>query len=196
MEMEALAHPGRPRDPRLDEALTNAALEVFLERGYQATTFSEISRRAGVGTPAIYRRWPTKAALAIDVYERSQGQEPIPDSGSIREDLIQFMRFRIRGWRTRLFHQLVLPLLMEGLVERTVAGSIANRFREYRKPLAERIQRSIDRGELRPTDPNRLLNFLFGTVIIPLLYDQELPLESDAEAIVDEMLIGLATKPT
>lgn len=187
-------HPGRPRDARLDEALMSAAMEVFLEQGYHAATFSEISRRAGVGTPAIYRRWPTKAAMAIDLYERSQGQDPIPDTGSIREDLIDFMRSRIRGWRTKLFHQLVLPLLLEGLADRTVEGSAADRFRDYRKPLLARIKRSIASGELRRTDPNRVLNFLLGTVAIPLLYDQELPQESDAEAIVDQLLVGLAPK--
>ena len=187
-------HAGRPRDARLDEALMSAAMEVFLEQGYHTATFSEISRRAGVGTPAIYRRWPTKAALAIELYEQSQGQDPLADTGSIRDDLIAFTRSRIRYWRTPLFHKLVLPLLMEGLAERSAEGSAADRYRDYRPPQLARIQRAIDSGELKPIDPNQVTNYLLGTLAIPLLYDQELPVESDAEGIVDQLLMGLATK--
>src|ERR1700720_3182480 len=61
--------PGRPRDPRLNHALLEAGLAVFLESGYGAASLSEIARRAGVGTPAIYRRWPTKTDLAIAIIE-------------------------------------------------------------------------------------------------------------------------------
>ena len=167
------ARPGRPRDARLDEALMSAAMEVFLEQGYHAATFSEISRRAGVGTPAIYRRWPTKAALAIDLYEQSQSQDPLPDTGSIRADLIVFMRSRIRYWRTRVFHRLVLPLLMEGLAERSAEVGTADRYRDYRKPQLARIQRAIDSGELKHTDPNRVLNYLLGTVANAIRADEQ-----------------------
>jgi AcrR family transcriptional regulator len=191
----AQAHPGRPRDARLDEALLTSALEVFLENGYSATTFSEVARRAGVGTPAIYRRWPNKAAMAIDVFIREMGETPIPDTGSIREDLIEFLRFRLRQWRTPIFHQVVLPLLMEGLADPAVERALGGRFIAYRKPLADRIRRACDAGQLRSqVDPTRLLDLVMGTVAMPLLFDQPLPEESEAESIVDQVLLGLTPR--
>jgi AcrR family transcriptional regulator len=191
----AQTHPGRPRDARLDEALLTSALEVFLERGYSATTFSEVARRAGVGTPAIYRRWPNKAAIAIDVFVREMGETPIPDTGSIREDLVEFLRFRLRQWRTPIFHQVVLPLLMEGLADPAVERALGGRFAAYRKPLADRIRRACDAGQLRSqVDPTRLLDLVMGTVAMPLLFDQPLPEESEAESIVDQVLIGLTPR--
>jgi AcrR family transcriptional regulator len=191
----AQTHPGRPRDARLDEALLTSALEVFLERGYSATTFSEVARRAGVGTPAIYRRWPNKAAIAIDVFVREMGETPIPDTGSIREDLVEFLRFRLRQWRTPIFHQVVLPLLMEGLADPAVERALGGRFAAYRKPVADRIRRACDAGQLRSqVDPTRLLDLVMGTVAMPLLFDQPLPEESEAESIVDQVLIGLTPR--
>src|SRR4051794_41805682 len=52
---------GRPRDPRVDEAVRRAALELLVEDGYQATSIQAIARRAGVSAPSIYRRWASKA---------------------------------------------------------------------------------------------------------------------------------------
>jgi AcrR family transcriptional regulator len=68
--VNAPLHPGRPRSAELNEAILQSALEVMLERGYHGTTLSEIARRARVGTPAIYRRWPTKAAMALELFIR------------------------------------------------------------------------------------------------------------------------------
>src|SRR3954453_12129311 len=54
---------GRPRDPRGDEAVSRAALELLVEEGYQATSIQAIARRAGGSPPTIYRRWSSKAEL-------------------------------------------------------------------------------------------------------------------------------------
>jgi AcrR family transcriptional regulator len=180
----------------LDEALLQSALEVMLERGYNTTTFTEIARRAGVRTPAIYRRWPTKAALAIEIVVRESGEEPIPESGSLRDDLVEFTLFRLRTWTTPLFRQVVLPVIWEAQANKALADAIATRFTEYRTPLLRRLRRSIDAGELRAdVDPNRVLDFLMGPLSMGLLFGQELPRQADAESIVDQVLTGLAPKP-
>jgi len=168
--------PGRPRDRRLDEALLEAGLAAFLESGYGGASLAEIARRAGVGTPAIYRRWPTKADMAIDVVEHVSEPEPIPDTGSIRDDLVAFMKLRLRTWTTPLFRKVVLPMLMEGNREGAVASDISVRFAEYRKALEARIGRSIEAGELRAgINPGRLVDLLMGTIVMPLLFFQEPP---------------------
>jgi AcrR family transcriptional regulator len=177
----------------LDEALFRCALEVMLERGYHATTFTEIARRAGVGTPAIYRRWPTKAALGIDIFEHEQGAQPIPLSGSLRDDLVEFTRFRLRTWRTPFFHQVALPLLLGAQADRALAAAIGARFTEYRVPLLKRLRRSLEAAELREdADPNRVLDLLMGPITMAILFGQEVPPESEAESIVDLVLTGLA----
>jgi len=183
--------PGRPRDPRLDDALLEAGLAVFLEFGYGAASLTEIARRAGVGTPAIYRRWPTKADMAIDIVERMAEPDPIPDSGAIRDDLVNFMERRLRTWTTPLFRKLMLPMLMQGNQEGSVAADVGARFLTYRKALEARIARSIEAGELRAgTNPGRLVDLLMGTISMPLLFFQELPAVDEAAAIVDQVLSG------
>ena len=188
---EPRPRPGRPRDPRLDDAILEAGLAAFLESGYGATSLTEIARRAGVGTPAIYRRWPTKADLAMAIVEHVAEPEPIPDTGSIRDDLVAFMALRLRTWTRPLFRRLVFPTLMQGTAEGSIAAEIGTRFQEHRKALEARIGRSVEAGELRPgTDPSRLVDLLMGTIAMPILFFQEPPAVDDAAAIVDQVLAG------
>jgi AcrR family transcriptional regulator len=185
--------PGRPRQSRLDEALLDAGLAVILERGYHGASLAEIARRAGAGTPAIYRRWPTKAELAMDLVVRVNLPEPIPDTGSIRNDLVEFMRLRLETWATPVFRQLLLPLVLEGFAEGSVAAAVGERFIQYRRALDARIRRAVSAGELRAdTNPTRLLDLLMGTVTMPLLFFQDIPPVDQAESIVDQVLSGFA----
>ena len=183
--------PGRPRDPLLDDAILEAGLAVFLEHGYSAASLAEIARRAGLGTAAIYRRWPTKADLAMAIVEFVAKPEPIPDTGSIRDDLVAFMELRLETWTKPLFRKLVFPTLMEGSGEGSVSAEIAAGFQAYRKPLEERIRRSIEAGELRAkTNPGRLIDLLMGTITMPILFFQEVPAADKAGEIVDQVLSG------
>ena len=47
--------------------LLDAAVEVFGERGFEAARVSEVARRCGLTSGAIYARWPSKRDLFLDV---------------------------------------------------------------------------------------------------------------------------------
>lgn len=129
--------------------------------------------------------------MAIDVVVREQKEEPIPRTGSIRDDLVEFVRSRIGIYSTPLFHRLMLPVLLEAEATPTLKKAISERFIDYRRPLLARIHDAIKGGELRAdTEPSLLLNVLMGNVSVPLIFAQPLPPESDAETIVDHVLSG------
>jgi len=187
--------PGRPRDERLDAEILRCGLEVMLERGYHGASLTEIARRAGVGTPAIYRRWPTKAHLAIELVFQEPTPELIPNSGSVRDGLVEFMRLRLQTVSTPLYRQILMPVVIDGVAEGSVAAEIRERFIGYRAGLAPRINRAIQDGELRAdTNPDLLLDFLMGTITMPLLFFQDMPSVEKAEAIVDQILSGFANR--
>jgi AcrR family transcriptional regulator len=79
---------GRPRDPAKDAAVIAATRELLVEMGYHGLTVVAIARRAGVGAPTIYRRWPTKESLVEYVaFDHSQAA-PLPaPSGDLDADL-------------------------------------------------------------------------------------------------------------
>src|ERR1700751_5486813 len=73
------------------ESVLDAALVFLGSEGPHALTVSEVAARAGVHETSIYRRWGSREALIIDaLLSASQEFLPIPDTGSLRADLIAF----------------------------------------------------------------------------------------------------------
>lgn len=74
-----------------------ATRDLLVEVGFQATTIVAIARRAGVGAPTIYRRWPRREALIEDAAFGQLEPTAVPEStGDLRGDL--------RAW-TEIFAQ-------------------------------------------------------------------------------------------
>jgi AcrR family transcriptional regulator len=66
----------RPRSNRLPRherrrQLLDAALEVFVERGYHAAAMDEIAERAGVSKPVLYQHFPGKLELYLALLDES-----------------------------------------------------------------------------------------------------------------------------
>jgi hypothetical protein len=95
-----------------------------------------------------------------------------------------------------MFQQVLFPVAAEAMSNPALAAAVRRRFIDYREAgLYERIKRAIKAGELRrDTDPGRLVDVLMGTVSMPLLFSQDLPKESQAASIVDQVLEGFAGK--
>jgi AcrR family transcriptional regulator len=88
---------GRPRDPGVDEAVLTAAVDLLAEVGYARLTMDQIAARAGVGKASVYLRWPNKVALVAEAIQQHSAVVPdVPDTGSLREDMLTFLRALLR----------------------------------------------------------------------------------------------------
>lgn len=83
--MSTESRSGRPRASSR-ETLAEAACELFLERGYEATSISDIATRAGVSRSSFFNYFATKADVLwgglderIASLARRLGDEPMPD---------------------------------------------------------------------------------------------------------------------
>lgn len=77
----------RPLDPTIDRAITEATLTLLRERGFARMSMEAVATVAGVGKPAIYRRFRDKAALVAAVIDDQLPQMEIPDAGDTRAEL-------------------------------------------------------------------------------------------------------------
>lgn len=69
---------GRPRDARIDDAILDATLRLLGDVGHQAMSISAIAEAAGIGRPAIYRRFHSKADLVVAAVLRlNAGPDPV-----------------------------------------------------------------------------------------------------------------------
>jgi AcrR family transcriptional regulator len=77
----------RPLDPTIDRAITEATLTLLRERGFARMSMEAVASVAGVGKPAIYRRFRDKAALVASVIDGQLPQLELPDLGDTRAEL-------------------------------------------------------------------------------------------------------------
>jgi len=91
---ESVQVPRRRRGAALEEALLAAAWDELVEKGYDAFTIESVAERARTSRAVLYRRWATKPELARAAIARTglRDRVPVPDTGSLRGDLIALMR--------------------------------------------------------------------------------------------------------
>ncbi|WP_051215599.1 TetR/AcrR family transcriptional regulator [Granulicoccus phenolivorans] len=71
--------------PDRAEAILAAAQELFVARGFRATTMEAIARAAGVAKPTLYARFPDKETLLRVIGERVVSQARDSFAAALRE---------------------------------------------------------------------------------------------------------------
>ncbi|GAC1534860.1 MAG: TetR/AcrR family transcriptional regulator [Acidimicrobiales bacterium] len=180
--------PGRPRDPRLQEAIGEATICLLAEAGYEALTMEAVACRAGTTKAAIYRRWPSKAALVADVFaSRAQSKVSLPDTGDLRTDLTAHIRAVIATLTGEPVGRAVLNVVVAGGVHPELAELLRSGFVRSRRHIVSAIvDAAAARGDLPPgADVEFAADVLLGPVYYRLLVSGD-PVGPDlAPALVD-----------
>ena len=142
--------PGRPRDARVDQRILDAALDLFLEDGFDAMSIESVAERAGVGKTTIYRRWQSKEELVLATVDTLYEGMEIPDTGDVRAELtnvVKHMHELIRNTRAGR----VLPRMASELARGTPLGNayMRNVMAPRLAALGAALRRAEDRGDLR-----------------------------------------------
>jgi len=191
---ETTRRPGRPRSEQAEQAIIEATLDLFAEKGFEGVCVEAVAARAGVGKATIYRRWPNKEELLLAALGSMKSPFPEP-TGSVRDDLVAQMTVmcadradprKARRYALLLGEGQKYPRLMARYKE-TVVGPRHEAIREV-------IRRGIASGELRAdVDVEITLLALTGTVLAKEKADGSLNGDFAAR-IVDELLLGLAAR--
>jgi AcrR family transcriptional regulator len=156
----------RTRDSAVDEAIVDAALELLRERGFGAMTVEAVAARAEVGKPAIYRRFPDKAALVAAAIRTQLPQMEVVDFGDTQAELRNAMD---EGFPP---DAPAYVRLIGGLIaEEERHPELIAAFRETillprREIVMTLIRRGQERGDLRrDVDPETALDALAGPLL-------------------------------
>ena len=88
-------HRTRPRrrGEILNAAIYQAVFDELAEVGYARLTMERVAERAGASKASLYRRWPSRMELAIEAVQYlAPDPTSAPDTGSLRGDLLAWMR--------------------------------------------------------------------------------------------------------
>jgi len=188
------AQRGRPRSPEADRAILAATLDLLAERGLAAMSIEEIAARAGVGKATIYRRWSSKGLLALDAFVTSfREQQPQPDTGTLRGDLIAALTSWVRAVTQTSMGQMLTGLIAEAQHDQELRAAWRDRVIEpLRVQHRIMLDRAIARGEIpASTDQDVVLDLFFGVAQHRLLLGHH-PLDDEfIHQVVDVLLDGI-----
>ena len=182
--------PGRPRSAEADEAILDAAVELFAEVGLDGLTVEGVAARAGVGRATIYRRYPCKLDLVIAASRSfAFDGELHPDLGSTRAELRALV-----DWLINMLTGTALGRAMPRLVaDRARIPELAEAHREIvrekRACHREVVLRGIARGDLRPdVDSEAVIDAYVGPIFYRFLISDDPLDDAFADALVDSVL--------
>jgi AcrR family transcriptional regulator len=128
-----------------------------------------VAERAGTNKNAIYRRWPSRAALAVAAYRQMAGGDlPLPDTGRLRDDALELLRRANRGWSSPVGR--VQRRLLAGVADDPqLLALIQERANDAGSALwLTVLGRAVARGDARP----EALHPRVATVAVVLLRNE------------------------
>lgn len=186
----------RPRT-HIRERVLSAAGRILQRYGYSQLTMEGVAAESGVAKTTLYRRWPTKAALCMDLYLDVAGRElPIPDSGDIAGNLRQIADTVVRLQTRTVAGPAFIGLIAEAQVNPESRTAFLAEFAQRRREVTRRVlERAIERKEIDAgTDVNLVIDALGGAVTFRLLQGHA-PLNARfTKALVDLILEGCRPK--
>jgi len=158
--------------------ILDAALELFVERGFAGTRLDDVAERAGLSKAAIYLYFEDKMALFQGVIRQA-----VVSNFSMVETMLAAHRGSVAG--------LIPPMLqfMASRIEETPLASIAKLViaesrafpeigRFYLKEVIGRgsplfeglIRRGIEQGDFRAVDPGLTVRSMVGPMLLAVLW--------------------------
>jgi AcrR family transcriptional regulator len=182
----------RPRKATAARVLS-AAGEILRRDGYARLTMERVAAESGAAKTTIYRRWPTKAALCMDLYLDVAGRElHDPDTGRVASDLQHIAKTVVRLQTRTVAGPAFIGLIAEAQVNPATRAAFLAEFADRRREVTRAVlRRAIERGELRGgTDIDLVIDALGGAVTFRLLQGHAPLTAAFTNALVTLILSG------
>jgi AcrR family transcriptional regulator len=181
------------------QKILSAATELFGANPYDSVQMRDVAARAEVGKPTLYRYFPSKEELFLEVFK----------SGLDRLDSEVAAILKDREQPARSLERLLEALLnaLGGQVaalrmltddQSAVMRRWRNEFRRRRRPFVEAartiLEQGIASGEFRPVDLEAVPSMLIGLVRGGLIGTDRLPRERFAAAMIDLVVHALSAR--
>ncbi|RSN33155.1 TetR family transcriptional regulator [Amycolatopsis sp. WAC 01416] len=141
-----------------------AAIALLAETGYAGCSMAAVAARAGVGTGSVYRQFPSKADLVVEVFREVVSREvdaveAAASEGDVRERVVAVIEtFAGRALKAPRLAYALLAEPVDAVVE---AERLVFR-RAFREVIARNIADGVQKGLLPPQDAEATAAALVG----------------------------------
>jgi AcrR family transcriptional regulator len=190
-------YPARPvatrrRGAALEDALLEAAWSELQKVGYAKLTMERVADRAETSRAVIYRRWSSRHELVIAalLHQQPTRTSRIPDTGSLREDVLTIMR-RASRRIADIGPATVVGLLNDLMADSTSDTIIDQLARGGGEVMNQVLARAAARGEARGQVPERVARVPLDLIRHELILTHRPPSAATLEEIVDQIFLPL-----
>ncbi|MHB1328175.1 MAG: TetR/AcrR family transcriptional regulator [Gemmatimonadales bacterium] len=154
----------RPPRETVVARILDAAVALFAERGYEASTMHEVAARVGMTAPALYYYFESKQALLFEVIEsnlarivsriESCGTAPAMAAEDLRAFVREHVRFQLEGVaEARIYNAMFLGTsTMFAALSRGQQATITALRQRFRERLDAILGRGVATGEFQIED--------------------------------------------
>lgn len=170
----------RRRKVARPQELLEAALTLFVEKGFAATRAEEVAKLAGVSKGTLYLYYPSKDELFKAVVRNHLGQVIVEGKDLLEQyegSTSELLQDLAQTWWSRVGQSKAAGIIKLIIAEASNFPEIAQFYMdEIVEPchqlLGQAVQRGIDRGEFRPMDVSSVVMALVAPVQFLVLYQQ------------------------
>ena len=189
----------KPKQERIGEII-QAAIDEFLEKGYDGTSMESIARRAGVSKGGLYHHFSSKDEILLlanqklnePVYRIMQDAAQNP---SASKGLSSYIKNYLEYW---LDHKREMVFYMLSYVKLLDDPSLGEMYASYTQTtiafFQDLYQRGIDSGEFVPHSAyDSAISFMAAVdgIVMYLLMDTNLELEKIVSILQQRFIHGL-----
>ena len=188
---------GRRRDHSRDAEILDAALDVLAETGYERMTMDLVAARAKAGKATMYRRWSSKAELAIEAVAclKKADLDPatLPDTGTLRGDLVAMIKPHSMEEGVRRLK--IMAGMMSLIAQDPDFAEVASAAIVEPRAAVNRMffQRAIDRGEISSDVDINTLSLISPSMVSYRVLLQQKPADREyLIALIDGVILPAA----
>ena len=179
---------GRPRSQAADDAIICAARKMFYKHPYHDVSMEAIAAEAGVSKATLYRRWPNKQTLAVEVLVRviRERQLYFDSQNTFRQHLTA----NLRGLRDMLssdYSDVIVSIIAETQHDKTLRNMFCQKFLQPVQAIGDAdMQKAIEQGEVAAiVDKDLVFDQLFGLFYYRLLVAHKSISNKEIDVIVN-----------
>jgi AcrR family transcriptional regulator len=149
--------------------IVDAAIRVFIRKGYRKATMPEIAAEAGLSVGGVYWYFKSKDEIIAAILERTFAEDlgaltallaaGAPTAGRLRA-FVDFYAGSFDDWEW--MNMIGAEFYGEAVHDARVQAVIVRYLSRYRDALAALIEQGIQRGEFRAVDPLDAANVFLG----------------------------------
>jgi AcrR family transcriptional regulator len=192
------ARRGRPRSSTADAAILDATRAVLAEEGWAGLSVEGVAARAGVAKTTVYRRFASRADLAVEAVAQLVSDARTEPGSSAHEDIANAVRACAEVYGRPASRAAYLAVMAETERDEALRASVERRVLEPgRQLVVDGLDRAVARGEisrqLSDDKADLLYDVLAGAITHRLLVRQAEIDDAFIDNLAGAILVAMMT---